>query len=274
MPARPSRAWGRSGPAYTQGVSTGAPSFDTPAVVRRFHEARRDGDLVVLQGFHALKHALRFGARVELVACADPRELTRLAQGLAPELSADMERLAVVLPTEAFKRLGPYVPHTGVVSIARRVATDPLALLAGDGEAPIVLLEDPRHLGNLGAVVRVAAAVEAAGVLTTGRQDPWDPVAVRGSAGLHFALPVARVGRLPETDRPLLALDPEGEELRPGSVPPRALLAFGTERDGLGDELLERADARLRLPMRAGVSSLNLATSVAAVLYSLRLVRV
>ncbi len=246
-------------------------SPDTARVVRRFHEARRNGELVVLQGFHALKHALRFGARVELVACTDPRELTRLALDLAPDLAAELERLSVVLPVEAFKRLGPYVPHTGVVSIARRVTSDPLALLASNGEGPIVLLEDPRHFGNLGAVIRVAAAVQAAGVLTTGRQDPWDPVALRGSAGLHFALPVARVERLPDIDRPLLALDPEGEELRPELVPARALLAFGTERDGLSEQLLDRADVRLRLPMREGVSSLNLATSVAAVLYSLRL---
>ncbi len=264
--------WGRCGHTLRL-VSIGAPSFDTPAIVRRFHEARRSDDLVVLQGFHALKHALRFGASVELVACTDPDELERLAQGLAPDLTEQVQRLAVVLSVEAFKRLGPYVPHTGVVSIARRVSTDPLALLAAEGRAPLVLLEDPRNFGNLGAVIRVAAAVEAAGVLTTGRQDPWDPVAVRGSAGLHFALPVARVEHLPQTDRPLLALDPDGEELCPEAVPPRALLAFGTERDGLSQELLERADARLRLPMRAGVSSLNLATSVAAVLYSLRLSR-
>jgi TrmH family RNA methyltransferase len=229
--------------------------------------------LVVLQGFHALKHALRFGALVELVACSSAEDLARLAQGLAPDLVERIEALAVVLPTEAFKRLGPYVPHTGVVSIAHRVSTDPLALLGAEGGAPLVLLEDPRNFGNLGAVIRVAAAVEVAGVLTTGRQDPWDPVAVRGSAGLHFALPVARMEGLPESiGRPLLALDPDGEELCPEAVPPRALLAFGTEREGLSKELLERADARLRLPMRAGVSSLNLATSVAAVLYSLRLV--
>jgi RNA methyltransferase, TrmH family len=259
--------------AYTQRVSTAASGQDTPAVVRRFHEARRREDLVVLQGFHALKHALRFGASVELVACADPAGLERLAQGLAPDLIERIQALALVLPAEAFKRLGPYVPHTGVVSIAARVSTDPHALLAGTGQEPLVLLEDPRHFGNLGAVIRVAAAAEAGGVLTTGRQDPWDPVAVRGSAGLHFALPVARMEHLPETDRPLLALDPDGEELRPEAVPPRALLAFGTERDGLSRELLERADARLRLPMRDGVSSLNLATSVAAVLYGLRLAR-
>jgi RNA methyltransferase, TrmH family len=244
-----------------------------PAIVRRFHEARRSGDLVVLQGFHALKHALRFGASVEVVACLDAIELECLARDLAPDLAGRIEALAVVLPAEAFRRLGPYVPHTGVVSIARRTSTDPLALLATEGQAPLVLLEDPRNFGNLGAVIRVAAAVEAAGVLTTGRQDPWDPVAVRGSAGLHFALPVARVERLPQTDRPLLALDPDGAEMRPEEIPPRALLAFGTERDGLSDGLLERADAHLRLPMRAGVSSLNLATSVAAVLYSLRLAR-
>jgi TrmH family RNA methyltransferase len=252
-------------------MPTDAPALDTASVVRRFHEARRNSELVVLQGFHALKHALRFGGQLELVACADPRELDRLAHDLAPDLAAEMVRLAVVLEPEAFKRLGPYVPHTGVVSIARRVAGDPLALLASDDPSPVVLLEDPRHFGNLGAVIRVAAAAGVAGVLTTGRQDPWDPVAVRGSAGLHFALPVARVERLPDTDRPLLALDPEGEEIRPELVPQRAVLAFGTERDGLSEELLDRADARLRLPMRAGVSSLNLATSVAAVLYSLRL---
>lgn len=246
-------------------------SHDTAAVVRRFHEARRGDELVVLQGFHALKHALRFGAEVELVACADSGELARLADSLAPDLLEAIERLAVVLPSEAFKRLGPYVPHTGVLSIARRACADPEELLAGNSDAPIVLLEDPRHFGNLGAVIRVAAAAGAAGVLSTGRQDPWDPVAIRGSAGLHFALPVARVPRLPETERPLLAFDPEGEPLRSELVPPRALLAFGTERDGLSDELLARAQARLRLPMREGVSSLNLATSVAAVLYCLRL---
>ncbi|HWT93945.1 MAG TPA: TrmH family RNA methyltransferase, partial [Solirubrobacteraceae bacterium] len=58
--------------------------------------------------------------------------------------------------------------------------------------------------------------------------------------------------------------------LVPGAVPPGALLAFGTERHGLSDALLAQADARVRIPMRAGVSSLNLATAVAAALYGAR----
>jgi len=48
-------------------------------------------------------------------------------------------------------------------------------------------------MGNVGACVRVAAAAGAAAVLTTGENDPWFPDAVRGAAGLHFALPVAAV---------------------------------------------------------------------------------
>lgn len=254
-------------------MSAEATGRDTAAIVRRFHEARRSSELVVLQGFHALKHALRFGADVELVACAERSELARLAQGLAPDLLQRLDSLAVTLPQEAFKRLGPYVPHTGVVSIARRAAADPAQALDDERQAPVVLLEDPRHFGNLGAVVRVAAAADAAGVLSTGRQDPWDPVAVRGSAGLHFALPVARVAQLPESDRPLLAFDPDGEPLRPAEAPLRSVLAFGTERAGLSEELLARADAVIRLPMREGVSSLNLATSVSAALYALALSR-
>ncbi len=48
------------------------------------------------------------------------------------------------------------------------------------------------------------------------------------------------------------------------------MLAFGTERHGISGELLERADARVAIPMREGVSSLNLATSVAVVLFAMR----
>jgi len=67
-----------------------------------------------------------------------------------------------------------------------------------------------------------------------------------------------------------VAVDPGGDPLDPSAIDPRAVLAFGTERNGLSDALLERADSRLSIPMRPGVSSLNLATSVSAVLFARR----
>ncbi len=55
-------------------------------------------------------------------------------------------------------------------------------------------------------------------------------------------------------------------------VPPRAILAFGAERRGLSSELMASADHRISIPMSAGVSSLNVATAVAVVLYKWNLV--
>ncbi len=229
--------------------------------------ARRDGGLAVLEGFHALKHALRFGAEVLGAWAADPAALEELRVRLAPDVAFALTRV----PAPA---LAAVVPRAQVVAVARRPRrAHPDVLLGEPGSAPLVLLEDPRHLGNLGAAVRVAAAAGAGALLTTGRQDPWHPDALRGAAGLHFALPVYRLARLPDGPRPLLALDPEGAPFDPRRVPDGAVLAFGTERDGLSDALLERADARLALPMAAGVSSLNLATAVSATLFALRLAR-
>lgn len=222
--------------------------------------ARRDSSLVVLEGFHAAKHAVRFGAELLGCWCADAGEIEALRMRLAPDVA-----LAPVVVAEA--ELAAVVPRAQLVAVAKRPVQ--VAPLAAPGTGPVVLLEDPRHLGNLGACVRVAAAAGAAGLLTTGQQDPWHPDALRGSAGLHFALPVARVRAFAPGDRPLVALDPDGEALVPGALPERAVLAFGTERDGLSEDLLARADLRLALPMRPGVSSLNLATAVAATLYSL-----
>ena len=222
-------------------------------LIHHFRRARKDRTLVVIEGFHALKHALRFGAEVEQAHAVDPGALEALAAELAPDLGGRFAATVEPIDAATLDRLAPLTPRTGVVAIARRPEIDVAAVLAGPRPAPVVLLEDPRNMGNIGASVRVAAGADAAALLTTGEHDPWHADAVRGAA------------------RPLLALDPEGDPLDPARLPARAVLAFGTERDGLSDSLLGQADARVSIPMKAGVSSLNLATSIAAVLFAWRL---
>lgn len=250
-------------------------------MIQRYRAARRDRELAVLEGFHALKHALRFGAELVEAVATDQAALEELAAGLAPDLAGTLSERTEPVEPELLAELVPQAPRTGVVAIARRPPPDPAGALADPRPAPVVLLEDPRTMGNMGACVRVAAAADAAGVLTTGPNDPWHPDALRGAAGLHFALPVAALAPWSEIDRPrsqeldrlsshdrsLIAIDPQGEDLYAAELPQRSILAFGTERYGLSEDLLARADLRLRIPMREGVSSLNLATSVAAVLY-------
>lgn len=219
----------------------------------------------MLEGFHALKHAARFGAEILEIVTSDRSRIAALAGSLAPDLLRRLDA-AEEVPSTLFHELSPHPPREPVIALARRAPWRVEQALAAPA-APIVFLESPRNPGNIGAVVRVAAAAGAAGVLTTGEHDPWTPAALRGSAGLHYALPVLRVEVLPESGRPLIALHPEGDDLAPGQVPPAAVLAFGSERAGLSRELLARADMRVAIPMRQGVSSLSLATAVAVMLY-------
>ena len=204
------------------------------------------------------------------IATCDPDGLERLADELAPDLRGVFRQSATLVKPETFRQLSRNVPHTEVISVAVRPRINLHRVMADPSPRPVVFLEDPRNLGNMGAAVRVAAAADAAGVLMSGRNDPWDPMVIRGSAGLHYAVAVARVSELDPHGRPVVAVDPDGHDLDPAALPDRAVLAFGTERHGLTPELSRRADLRIRIPMREGVSSLNLATSVAVVLYSRR----
>ena len=235
-----------------------------------FHAARADDTRVVLEGFHALKHALRFGAQIEHAVTSDPGLAADLAARLAPDIAPALLTVLRPLAPDRFARLAQHPPDTGVLAIARRPSGG-LASALQSQDTPAVLLDRPTHLGNVGAVIRVAAAAGAGAVLTTGPLDPWHPAALRGSAGLHFALPVLRIVELPEPSPPILALDPEGAPLDTGAIPPRCILAFGSERQGLAPSWRARAAGTLAIPMQPGVSSLNLATSVAVALYAWRL---
>jgi TrmH family RNA methyltransferase len=82
--------------------------------------AERDDERVVLEGFHALKHALRFGAAVEVVLAADPQRVLTLARALAPDLEGELDRRVTVVEPATMKRIMPNVPYTGVIAVARK----------------------------------------------------------------------------------------------------------------------------------------------------------
>jgi tRNA G18 (ribose-2'-O)-methylase SpoU len=238
-----------------------------PDPVMRWRE--HAGAAVLLDGFHALKHALRFGAEVPVAVTTDRRATLALAEELADDVRDTLDALLTEVPEQTYASLVPRPHPTGVAALAVRPSREAnLRVLAqAPRTAPVVVLDNPRNLGNAGAVIRLAAGFGATGVVTTGTLDPWHPTVVRGGAGLHFATAVERLGVDELPSGPLFALDPEGDDIRGIKLPDDAVLAFGSERSGLSDGLRARADHLLRLPMRPQVSSYNLATSVAMTLY-------
>jgi len=226
---------------------------------QKWHGIAAQGDAVLLDGFHALKHAWRFGAQVPIAVTSDRAAALALTAKLAPDL---LSRATAELIEADLSALGIKPHPTGVAALAMR----PLGVtFDGPRTAPVVLLDNPRNLGNVGAVIRLAAGFSVTGVVTTGTLDPWHPNVVRASAGLHYATAVAHVSTPPPG--PLYCLDPDGVDIRDVTLPDDAVLAFGSERHGISREVLDQADRLVAVPMRPGVSSFNLATSVAMALF-------
>ncbi|WP_327666197.1 MULTISPECIES: TrmH family RNA methyltransferase [unclassified Streptomyces] len=248
----------------TEGPQSAGAAEDAVRAWRRLADSA-----VLLDGFHALKHAVRFGADVPVALAVDRASALALADELAPDDVRDLAGLLVEVPDEVLRGLVPRLHPTGVAALAGRPArVDNLAALGRQARtAPVVVLDNPRNLGNAGAVIRLAAGYGATGVVTTGDLDPWHPTVVRGGAGLHFATAVERLAVDELPSGPLYALDPEGADIRGLKLPDDALLAFGSERSGLSAELRARADHLVSLPMRPQVSSYNLATSVGMTLF-------
>jgi tRNA G18 (ribose-2'-O)-methylase SpoU len=264
-------AGGSEAPAPVSGseaaTAAGGPPYGAEAALRLWRG--RAGGAVLLDGFHAVKHALRFGARVPVAVAVDRAAALALAGELAPDVRELLAALLTEVPEPDYRTLVARPHPTGVAALADRPAREAnLRLLARTPRhAPVVVLDDPRNLGNAGAVIRLAAGFGATGVVTTGTLDPWHPAVVRGGAGLHFATAVERMDVAELPAGPVYALDPEGEDIRGVTLPDDALLAFGSERSGLSAGVRARADRLVALPMRAQVSSYNLATSVGMALF-------
>ena len=139
------------------------PHMNYQLLVDRFRGARGDTSLAVLEGFHPLKHAIRFGAELTELVCLSAEDLARLAANNAPDIAGVLDNQVRVVPAAVFERLSPISPPTGVIGMALRPFVSLTDLLNNPASAPVVLLERPRNLRNLGAAVRVAAAAGAAG---------------------------------------------------------------------------------------------------------------
>jgi RNA methyltransferase, TrmH family len=145
-------------------------------------------------------------------------------------------------------------PHANAAEILARRDTIAVAL---DG------VQDP---GNVGTIIRLAAAFDAAGVLLLpGCADAFGPKAIRASVGAILTVPVARISleELFESKVPLIATAMHGAGDDP---PPRdAVLVFGNEGAGVSEEVLRHATP-LAIPMSGRVESLNVASSAAILL--------
>jgi TrmH family RNA methyltransferase len=238
---------------------------------------RRRRSLFLAEGIHLAEEALRAPGRIRLVVVS-PR-ITRASRGRA---LLDRLRRARVPVRRAGDRLLEGLcdteSHQGVILLAARPAWSVADLLAG-GSAPLVLascgVQDP---GNLGALARVVEAAWGTGIVCSGSgADPWSPRALRASAGSLLRVPLMEIPDAAETLSRLrsLGLTLAGASPRAGRAYREARLSgplalfVGGEGPGLVREMEEEMDLLVRIPMRKGVDSLNVAAAAAVLLFEI-----
>jgi TrmH family RNA methyltransferase len=178
----------------------------------------------------------------------------------------------VIFSDALFNDISDTKTSQGIVALFERPRAT-LDQLFARHDSVVIALDGVQDPGNVGTIVRLAAAFDAAGVaLLPGSADPFSPKAIRASAGAILNVPCATASRdeLLARGWPLFAADARGEATDPPAR--RAILAFGSEGGGVSEEIA-RAATLIAIPMSSRVESLNVAASAAILLsrsYALR----
>lgn len=187
----------------------------------------------------------------ELLATGDVEEVFALPDR-AGKLARSAERVGArltVVEAPALRRIADSVSPQGVVGVARQRHAQ-LADVVGSGF--LIVLSDVADPGNAGSAIRSATAAGAAGaVLTAGSVDPWNPKAVRASAGAVARLPLVVdvdidqvLAACRAVGQPTIALDAAATASidAPGVLDPPVALLFGNEAHGLPQAILKAVE--------------------------------
>jgi RNA methyltransferase, TrmH family len=221
-------------------------------------------DLVRLEGVHASSTPCGSGPRSRCSSPPTPRGWPSWSRA-RPGLSERFARARRPVTASDWRQVAPRGLPSPALALARRppvAVADALGRRGtGTRPGPAPPPRQPRrcHPGRGGGRRRWGAgAGRPRSLASDGRAD-------RRRAAVRPAC--AATASLPATTRPVVALDPDGATLDATAIPADAVVLVGTERAGLSPALRARADQRVAIPMRSGVSSLNLATAVAVALY-------
>lgn len=245
--------------------------------IKKLHHAkgRREQQLFLLEGTHLLEEACAVDYPLVTV-CSTP-EWQERHQLLWQEASSRCQR-AELVSSEVLKALATTVQPDGVVATAQRrlmpdsVLSPGVPTLTGIGLA-LETIQDP---GNLGTIIRTAAAAGAEGLwLSTDSVDIDNPKVLRSSAGQWFRLPVTVSPDLQQVVHQCQAQGIQVVATLPDAtlnywdidLCRPTLILLGNEAAGLRTDLAIQADRQVKIPLMPGIESLNVAITAALMLY-------
>ncbi len=215
----------------------------------------------LLEGFKSIEEAYNAGVKIEYVFTTDEKKYSFLGE-------------KVILTTEpVLKKVSTTdsAPDAVGVGIKKVYSIEDLK-----GARKVVLLENIKDLGNLGTILRTAVAFGADAVVLYGKEcaDLYNPKCVRSTVGNLWKIPVVYIEEFSglqifkEFER-VATLPRATQYLKNFNIKEPMLVMFGSEADGLSEDLINFATKEVKIEMASKVESLNLSVSCAVVLYEL-----
>ncbi len=217
----------------------------------------------LLEGFKAIKEAHDLGLNIEKIF---------VLKGKSKRY--DFAKDKTIETTEAvLKKISTTESAPEAVAVAQQKSFNPQIL---HHAGKVLLLEAIKDTGNLGTILRSASAFNVDAVILYGNcTDIYNPKCVRASVGNLCKTPVFHINKLDElkkyfNDFERIATLPRATNLLKNfTIQKPALIMFGSEADGLSQDLIDYSTTSVKIEMNPNVESLNLSISCGIILYQL-----
>ena len=224
---------------------------------------RKIAKQTLLDGVHLIESYMAQYGEPKLLIIPEGKS-SREAVGLLQQ--ADDDKL-VMFPTLMFAELTPVTSSTGILALV-----DIPEISTPDSLPFVLLLEDIQDPGNLGAILRTAAAAGVSMVVCSkGCTDVWSPKCLRGAQGAHFVLPIHEDVDLVNFAKgftgQVLATSLQGDSIYALDLTGPTALIIGNEGAGISPSLMHVATRKISIPMTNAVESLNAAVAAAVFMY-------
>ncbi len=232
----------------------------------------------LLEGFNLIETALKVEAQIEEFYLSQELEIkSDEVKNLIENLPAGVE--PVILETDLFNQAVTTVNPQGVLAVARsrEMSLSEIWKLSG----PLLLLAEIQDPGNLGTIIRTAAAADLAGLITLkGSVDIFNPKVVRGSMGGIFSLPACQSVSPADIKesiagnqlkfRRLVAAEPEASQSYYDFIfEQNDIIVIGNEARGLPQEIKDFIDREITIPLPGRMESLNAAVAASIVIFEM-----
>jgi len=238
-------------------------------------KARERSGRFVAEGIRVVEELLASPLRIVGALSCDLVEQTPRGAALLAQLHARDVSVLRVSEREFLSACDTDEPQ-GILAVAEQ-PTHTLASLSALGPRRLLVLDGIQDPGNVGTLLRTAAALGVDGTcVLPGTVDPWNAKVVRSAVGIQFRHPT--VGCTLEALRPFLAEHQVplwgaaigGRPIASVGNPPRVALVVGNEGAGLSEVVRAACAERVALAMAPGAESLNVAVAAGIALYLLR----